>query len=180
MSIQGDLAVMSIPCTYMICRYCTIHLYNGGVKLENRVELAKKCFKEGFNCSQAVFSSYCDLLGLDKETGLKISCAFGAGMGREQEVCGAVSGALMLIGLKYGNIKENDKEAKEKTYAKTKELCDSFKSTHGTIICRELLGCDINTPEGRKYADEHKLFTTKCVECVEISAKIIEDILFED
>ena len=68
--------------------------------MENRVQVAVNTFKEGFNCAQAVFSAYCDLFGIDRETALRLSSGFGAGMGRKQEVCGALSGAIMLIGLK--------------------------------------------------------------------------------
>ncbi|MCX6000010.1 MAG: C-GCAxxG-C-C family protein, partial [Chloroflexi bacterium] len=112
------------------------------------VERAVSCFKEGFNCSQAVLSAYGPKLGLDAEKALRVSGAFGAGMGRMAETCGAVTGAFMVIGLKYGKTRADDNQTREKAYRLVREFTDQFKSRHRSIVCRELLGCDISTPEG--------------------------------
>lgn len=144
--------------------------------MESRVNIAVNCFKEGYNCAQAVFTTYCELFGVDKNIGYKIASGFGAGMGRMQEVCGAVSGAIMLVGLKHGNINPDDLEAREKTFSETRNVCEKFKRKNGTMNCRELLGCDINTPEGMRYAKENNLFSDKCAQCVEDAAKIVEEI----
>ncbi len=146
--------------------------------MESRINLAVKCFKEGFNCSQAVFSTYSELFGVSKNIAYRVSSGFGAGIGRLQEVCGAVLGAVMLVGLKYGKIKSDDIEAHERTYREARKFCESFKNINGTINCRELLGCDISTPEGLKYAKENNLFSTKCARSVEDAAMIIEELLF--
>jgi C_GCAxxG_C_C family probable redox protein len=114
-----------------------------------QVETAVEKFNMGLNCSQAVLSSYCEQLGLDCQTGIKIATGFGGGM-RMGETCGAVTGAFMVLSLKYGNTAIEDTQAKEKTYEKIIEFTKRFRSRVGSATCRELLGCDISTPEGRK------------------------------
>lgn len=143
----------------------------------SRVEQAVSCFKEGFSCSQALLSTYGVEFGLDRETALKVSGAFGGGMGRMGETCGAVTGAFMVIGLKYGNTRVDDRQAKEKTYSLVKEFVEKFKSRNGSIACRELLGCDISTPEGMEIAKEKNLFATLCPKLVSDAAEIIEQTL---
>ncbi|MBA7503098.1 hypothetical protein ES706_01705 [subsurface metagenome] len=143
----------------------------------NRVERAVSCFKEGFSCSQALLSTYGPQLGLNHELALKVSGAFGGGMGRMGETCGAVTGAFMVIGLKYGNARVEDKQAKERAYSLVREFVDRFKSRNGSIVCRELLGYDISTPEGMKLIKERKLTTTLCPKFVQDAAEIIAQIL---
>ena len=143
----------------------------------DRVERAVSCFKEGFTCSQAMLSTYGPQLGLNHELALKVSGAFGGGMARMGETCGAVTGAFMVIGLKHGNARVEDKQAKERAYSLVKEFVDRFKSRNGSIVCRELLGCDISTPEGMKLVKEKKLTTTLCPKFVQDAAEIIEQIL---
>jgi len=143
----------------------------------NRVERAVSCFKEGFSCSQAMLSSYGEQFGLNREIALKVSGAFGGGMARMGETCGAVTGAFMVIGLKYGNARVEDKQAKERAYSLVREFVDRFKSRNGSIVCRELLGYDISTPEGMKLVKEKKLTTTLCPKFVQDAAEIIEQIL---
>lgn len=143
----------------------------------NKVETAISCFKEGFSCSQAVLSAYSDLFGLDRELALKISQPFGGGMAHMGEMCGAVTGAFLVIGLKYGRIKAEDIEAKEKTYELVQEFVKRFKSIHGSVNCTELLGFDLGTPEGMKLAEEKELFENACPKFVQNAAEIIEQIL---
>lgn len=140
-------------------------------------EKAKKIFSEGFNCAQAVFSTYAPGLGLDKEQALKIASGFGGGMARMGEVCGAVTGAFMVIGLKFGFLKAEENGAKEKTYDLINEFSGKFKELHGTIICRDLVGCDISNPEGRKKAADQGLFDELCPKLVYDAASILEEIL---
>jgi C_GCAxxG_C_C family probable redox protein len=142
-------------------------------------DLACARFEEGFSCSQAVFSAYAEQLGLDCGIALKISGGFGGGMGRLALTCGAVTGAFMAIGLKYGTIDAEDKETKEKAYALVREFADRFRSRHGSITCQELLGCDISKPEGEKVAREQGLFKTMCPRLVRDAAEILEEILAE-
>ncbi len=143
----------------------------------NRVENAVSCFKEGFSCSQAVLSAFAHQFGLDRETALKVAGAFGGGMGRMGETCGAVTGAFMVIGLKYGKTRAEDEQTKEKAYSLVKEFVEKFKSRNGSIVCRELLGCDLSTPEGAQIAKEKNLTTTVCPKFVQDAAEIIEQIL---
>lgn len=143
----------------------------------DKVERAVSCFKEGFSCSQALLSTYGAQFGLNREMALKVSGAFGGGMGRMAETCGAVTGASMVIGLKYGKTRVEDEQTKEKAYSLVKEFVDKFKSRNGSIICRELLGCDISTPRGMALAKEKKLIDTLCPKFVQDAAEIIEQIL---
>jgi C_GCAxxG_C_C family probable redox protein len=143
----------------------------------DKVKESASCFKDGFSCSQAVFATYAVDMGMDREKALKIAQAFGGGMGGMGEMCGAVTGAFMVIGLKYGRTRADDDEAKFKTYALVQEFTKRFKARHGTIVCRELLGCDIGTPEGHRIAKEEKLFSTLCPKFVQDAAEIIEEIL---
>jgi C_GCAxxG_C_C family probable redox protein len=93
------------------------------------------CFSGGYNCSQAILSTYCEAYGLDKAIALRLACGLGAGMGRLGEVCGAVSGAYLVIGLKYG-------DDKEKTYHLVQEFSRKFELKHESTICKKLLGVD--------------------------------------
>lgn len=143
----------------------------------DKIEQAVSCFREGFSCSQAVLSTFSKRFGLGRKKALRIAQAFGGGIAQTGQICGAVSGALMVIGLKHGRIKAEDLKAKEKTYELTKEFMAKFKARNGSIICMELLGYDISTPEGMEISEEKKLFDTICPEFVQSAAKIIEDIL---
>lgn len=136
---------------------------------------AVACFHNGFNCAQAVLSTYCEALGLDKETALKLSCGLGAGMGRLGHVCGAVSGAYLLLGLKYGQSQSNDKEAKEKTYALVQAFSKRFEERNGTTICRDLLGVDLLLDDKVLAAERVK---DVCPKMVQDAAEIIEELLF--
>jgi C_GCAxxG_C_C family probable redox protein len=98
-------------------------------------------------------------------------------MAQMGETCGAVTGAFMVIGLKYGRTRADDDEAKVKTYSLVKEFTEKFKARNGTIICRELLGCDIGTPEGNRVAKDKELFSTVCPGFVRDAVDILEKIL---
>jgi len=143
----------------------------------DKVERAVACFREGFNCAQALLSTYGPQFDLSFEIALKISAPFGAGMGRMGEVCGAVTGAFLVIGLKYGNTRAEDRETKEKVYRLVREFSDIFQARNGSIVCRELLGCDISTPEGLEFAREKKLSITVCPKFVRDAAEIVSKIL---
>jgi C_GCAxxG_C_C family probable redox protein len=143
----------------------------------NKVERAVSCFNDGFSCSQAVLSTYGAQFGLDRDRALKVAGAFGGGMGHMGETCGAVTGALMVIGLKYGQTRVEDKEAKKKTYRLVKEFVEKFSARNGSINCTELLGCDLSTPDGMQRANEQNLFTTRCPKFVQDAAEILEELL---
>lgn len=135
------------------------------------------CFRKGITCSSAVFSSFSEELGLDPETAKKISCGFGAGISKTGNICGAVSGAIMVIGLKYGKTKEGDNAATEKTRALVRKFIQEFTEHHGSVNCTELLGYNLSNPEDYEKARDSKVFVTKCPELVGDAVLILEKIL---
>ncbi len=143
----------------------------------DKVDFAVSSFKKGFNCSQSVFSAYSKLYGLNRKAALRIAQAFGGGMARMGQTCGAVTGAFMVIGLKHGKVKAEDEEAKEKTYEIVREFVKRFKSLNGSIICKDLLGYDLDTLEGRKQVEEKQICETLCPKFVQNSVEILEKFL---
>ncbi len=143
-------------------------------------EKATAVFAEGFNCAQAVLSACGERFGLDRETALKVAAAFGGGMGRMGDTCGAVTGAFMVIGLDHGQTEAKDNKAKDKTYKLVNEFVARFREVNGSIVCRELLGCDVSSHEGLKAAQDKKLFKTVCPKYVADAAKIVGQILEQD
>ena len=132
--------------------------------------IAEEKFLASYNCAQAVLYSTSEDLGIDKDTTLKIACGFGAGYGRAQEVCGAVSGAVMAIGLKHGRGEGEEKSRTEDTYRRTREFIAHFKQRHGSIQCRDLIGCDLQTPGGQQAFKDRDLLHTTCAQCVRTAA----------
>jgi len=145
--------------------------------MHSKAEQSLNCFNKGYNCSQAVFSTYCESLGLDPTLGLKIACGFGGGMCYTGETCGAVTGAMMLIGLKYGKCSPEDNQAKEKTYQLVQEFAKRFRELHGSLKCKELLPYDISIPQELQKAREEGLFTTVCPKLVKSASEIVEGML---
>jgi C_GCAxxG_C_C family probable redox protein len=143
-----------------------------------KTDIAFQKFASGFNCAQSVVFSFCNDLDLDENTALKLACGFGAGMGRKQEVCGAVSGGIMVIGMKYGQARADDRNAKEKTYTMTRELMKRFEQKHGSCSCKALLkGCELLTEDGQKEFKEKDLHNKVCKECVRSVVEILEKML---
>ena len=142
----------------------------------NKAETAVKRFKEGFNCAQAVFSAFAEDEGISKKTALKIGAAFGAGMARTGETCGAVTGALMVIGLRHSSELSGNTAAKEKTRALAQEFMRQFKSSHGSLRCKDLLGIDVSTPEGWHKGMDQGLFVNWCPKFVRSAVEIVKKI----
>ncbi|MGA2618084.1 MAG: C-GCAxxG-C-C family protein [Thermoguttaceae bacterium] len=142
----------------------------------NRIDAAISRFAEGFNCSQAVLSAFAGDFGLDDQAALKIASGFGGGMGRMADTCGAVTGAFMVLGLRYGQA-SSDREAKEAIYARIREFAQRFQARHGSLVCRELLECDISTPEGLQRAKDEKVLTTICPKFVRDAVELLEEML---
>lgn len=140
-------------------------------------EQAVTYFNNGFNCAQAVLSVFSNQFNIDKETALKLASGFGGGMGRMAETCGAVTGAFMVLGLKYGNLKAEDKESKEKTYSLIKKFTDRFCAKNRSILCKEILGYDISSTQEHTIAREKGLFSQICPKCVKDSVEILEEML---
>ena len=148
--------------------------------MKGKSEAAVDVFRSGFNCAQAVFSAHAAVLGVSENDALRIACGFGGGMGRLQETCGAVTGAFMLIGCRYGMTAKDDGAAREKTYARVRQFADRFIQKNTSISCRTLLGCDLQSDEGRKYFKDHDLYETVCVKCVRDAASIVDQMLLEE
>mgnify|MGYP000890850100 CR=1 FL=1 len=142
-----------------------------------KAEQAVMYFRQTFSCSQSVFSVYATEFGVDFETALKIAGAFGGGMARMGHTCGAVTGAFMAIGLVFGKAKKDDESAKEKTYGIVREFVERFKSINGSIVCRELTGCDISTPEGLNAFKERNIIETHCTKYVRDAAEILDKLI---
>lgn len=141
----------------------------------NKSEKAKELFKNGYNCSQAVLGVFCEELGLDFETAIKISSSFGGGMGRMREVCGTVSGMFMAAGLAFSK-----KDNKAEQYKIVQELAKRFKAKNGSIICRELLeGIESSTSPIPSERTESYYKKRPCVELVGDAVEIFEQYLNE-
>jgi C_GCAxxG_C_C family probable redox protein len=143
----------------------------------SKVEHAAFCFEEGFSCAQAVVSTYGPQLGLDRALALRVAGAFGGGMARMGKTCGAVTGALMTIGLQHGKTEAEDEDAKERCYSLVQEFVGRFEARNGSITCQELLGHDISVAAERERARDEGLFDTLCPSLVRDAAEIVESIM---
>ena len=137
-------------------------------------EKAVELFLEGYNCSQAVFGAFAESLGMAEDLALKMSAPFGGGIGRQREVCGAVSGMLMALGITDGYDTPETGDKKAEHYKLVRELCAQFTEINGSIICREILkDSEIGgTPAVR---DEKYYKERPCVRCVRTAAEILEN-----
>ncbi|MBZ3936364.1 C-GCAxxG-C-C family protein [Methanimicrococcus blatticola] len=140
----------------------------------NKTDIGSNLFKTGFNCAQAVFSTFSADYGLDQNTALRIAGGLGSGV-RTADVCGAVSGAVLVIGLRCGSDLDSDSSAKELCDKETEEFLRRFRETNGSVVCRELLGCNIFTQEGLSQATTENLFTVKCTGFVVSAITILEE-----
>ena len=140
-------------------------------------EKAAAMFLEGYNCAQAVVTACGTDFGLPRETAIKVAQAFGGGLGRTGNICGAVTGALMVVGLKRSATDGGDAKAKQESCKLAQEFMNRFKARHGSLLCRDLLGCDISTPEGFAKAHDGGLTKTLCPKFVQDAAEIIEQVL---
>jgi C_GCAxxG_C_C family probable redox protein len=120
-----------------------------------------------------MLAGFGELYGLDRSTAFKLTRAFGSGMGMGRE-CGAVTGALMILGLKIQEA-PSEKETRFRVYDQVKEFVRLFEEKRGTIICKDLLGVDLGTPEGRDKAIKDNLFRTLCPGFVRDAAQILAD-----
>jgi len=144
-----------------------------------RANRAYDLFKQGYNCSQAVFIAFCDKYGFDEQTAAKLASSFGGGMGRMREVCGAFSGMLLVNSMETGSADVSDREAKKANYESVQKLAQRFKEENGSLICRELLGLtkeqeskETATPSERTRAYYQK---RPCAEIVKSAAEILEE-----
>lgn len=156
-----------------------------GIEIENSIyaQKAMDLFKEGYNCSQAVFLAFADQYSMDRETVLRLSSSFGGGMGRLRQVCGGVSGMFLVAGILYGYDSPKDKEGKAEHYGRIQELARQFEAENGSIVCRELLGLGKNATE--KYSPVPEERTEEyykkrpCVRLIGMAAAIMEGYIRE-
>lgn len=141
-----------------------------------RSQQATHCFSQGFNCAQVVLGVFCQHLDFDKDAAMKLTTAFGSGM-KSGNMCGAVTGALMVIGLKYGHGMDQDSDAKQKTNEMVLEFQKRFAKENGSVICKEILGYDLSKPEELETIKEQTLFKTVCPDMVASAVNILEDMI---
>ena len=141
---------------------------------------AVELFVKGYNCSQSVVGAFTDLTGMDRQMAVRLASSFGAGMGRLREVCGGVSGALIVLGVMCGYDDPENAEEKTEHYHLVQEFARRFREKNGTIICRELLqGVNVKPGDKPEPRTEEYYASRPCVRFVEDAAQITEDILRE-
>jgi C_GCAxxG_C_C family probable redox protein len=138
---------------------------------DNLAEKAVSFFKAGFICSESVLMAMQDYLGLERNP--SIATGFGGGIGRKGSVCGAVTGAILAINLKYGRRKLEENDIKEKAFSKALEFYNKFEEKMGSAICYDIIECDLTTEEGQKKFKNNNLLEEKCFKCVETSVNIL-------
>ncbi|MFX1568253.1 MAG: C-GCAxxG-C-C family protein [Promethearchaeota archaeon] len=143
----------------------------------SRIEEAISYFKGNFNCTQAVLNTYSNIYGQDSDKALKIATGFGGGMGGLGRTCGAVTGAYMVIGLKYGMGVNEDVEAKGKTAQIIRDFTQKFEEINKSVLCKELLDCDINILENKGYFNQNELLENRCLKFVKDAIEILEVLL---
>jgi C_GCAxxG_C_C family probable redox protein len=143
----------------------------------DRSQNARSLFLSGYNCAQSVILSFAPDLHYSQELARKIAAGFGGGMGKSQHTCGAVTGAIMVLGLIHGERFNDNEELKSESYKSVRELMEEFTAAFGTTNCGELIGCDLNTPEGSAKFREEKVMDNKCAGYVEKTVQILESVL---
>ena len=143
----------------------------------NKAKYSKDLFDKGYLCAQSVFAAFCEEHGVSKDLGLKLSNFLGFGFNFRGDYCGAVSGALMVLSLKYSSGQEYNELANEIFYNLSQEHIKRFTQKHGSCICKELLKADLSTEEGMTYLRENKVFDKKCPIFIEDSAQILSELI---
>lgn len=143
-----------------------------------QADLAVERFAQGYSCAQSVFSVLAEARGLDRDLAYRLAAGFGGGVARTGGTCGCLTGALMAVGLGQRSVSPEENQAeREKTYEAGGRLIREFVARNGSACCRDLLGVDLSTPEGRKQARELRLTRTRCVkfvrDAVEIAAALV-------
>lgn len=146
----------------------------------SKAEKAAGFMKIGYNCSQAIVKTYAEDVGINEEEIVKIASVLGGGIGRTGHVCGAVSGAALIIGAKFGSTDNTKLESKDKAYQKGRELLERFAAENKSILCSEILGFDINLKEGLMQARQAGVFAQKCPCFVASAARILEGMIDEE
>ncbi|MGC8793489.1 MAG: C-GCAxxG-C-C family protein [Bryobacteraceae bacterium] len=145
------------------------------------VAAAEARFRQGYSCSQAVFSVLGELWGIPKPVSLRVAAGFGGGLARTAGVCGAVTGAIMALGLAQPSVSPDDNRVeKEKTYQRCRRFLRLFEQRHGSVICRDLVGCDLSTPEGLAEAHSTNLTAQRCPPYVRSAVELALELLAQE
>ncbi|MDD5183944.1 MAG: C-GCAxxG-C-C family protein [Paludibacter sp.] len=142
-------------------------------EIEKRTDLAVNYFEQGYNCAQSVLMAYSDLYGIEEETAAKLATSFGGGMGRLREVCGAVSGMFLVLGLHYPFVNTKDKAAKNTNYKAVQRTAYEFKAIMGSYICADLLKLK-HEPQNPESSERNETYykSRPCLRCVAIASEI--------
>ena len=138
---------------------------------------ARELFENGFSCAQSVLYTHGKAFFKDPGFALKLASPYKAGISYRGEICGAVSGSLMVIGLHYGYSDQSHDLSKEMTHRITSEFLESFEKENGSLTCNRLLNVEINTPDGLEYARKNGLFETVCTKLVAGASELLEDLI---
>jgi len=142
----------------------------------SKVDEAVECFCSGAACSQAIVGTYGINYGLTRAQAMKLASGFAGGM-RLAETCGAVTGAFMILGLKYAGDNCDKRDGRDEVYGALANFMERFKQRNNSVVCKELLGCDISTPAGGQKATQEGLFRTICPKLVQDAAEVLEEML---
>ena len=143
----------------------------------SKAESARATFRKGFNCSQSVLAAFAEEFGLDPVMAYRVAAAFGGGMGHMGETCGAVTGAFMVIGLKYGLTVADGTQSHKEAFHQVQKFAEKFKAINGSIVCREILGVDINDHDAFRAAVKNGIPQKICPKLVQDAADIVEGLL---
>ncbi len=142
-------------------------------------KIAEELFLQGYNCAQAVVVAFCDMTGLEQDYAARLSSSFGGGMGRMREVCGAVSGMLLVAGLLYGYDTPGDDEAKRRHYQLVQTLSHRFREAAGSIVCREILNDPPSDPNPTPRTEAFYK-TRPCAKMISLAASILDGYIAEN
>ena len=141
---------------------------------------AAHAFCNGHSCAQAILTTYSDKYNINVEQAMKLTAGLAGGMGRMAKTCGTVTGSILVRGLEKSSGKPGDKKSKEATMQAVQTFSKKFEKQHSTLICKELLGCDISYESGYRTAREAGLLKSHCPHFVETAVDILEEIIDED
>ena len=147
------------------------------MRMSDRSDRAVQAFSGGLNCAQAVATAFAGDYGMDEAVVRKFACGFGGGLSHTGRTCGAVSGAVLVLGLARGTAVPGDREGKERCYALVREFLRRFGDRHGSVDCTALVGYDLSDPRGLEAARKAGVFSTRCTLYVRDAVEILEDIL---
>lgn len=138
---------------------------------------ANELFNNGHNCSQAIFVSHCTQFGLPADVAAKLALGFGGGVGRQGKICGCASGAILLLGLKYGQGSTSDVQKRNHCYDVVKAFCQRFAEVNGALDCKDIIRYNLNNIEERKKAQEANVFKNRCAHVVASTEQLLKEFL---